>query len=412
MANSAYMNGRKKYGRPQAMLWADNPGYISNGFYVPEGNELNSANNFATQDGEFIILSDDNRQPISFNQQRIEKRERMINGRMRSYHIADKLEISTSWEMLPSRSFSSDPLFNNLGKTALETKGKRVGYLDPKREVKVTYEGRGYVTVPGETYLLDGKYVTLPEKLVYLPGDVVYADVQKEKIVAIPGKMFWENELEHDDGKFKVPVEEKDLWQGEYSAALVDTYLIGDVVSYNGFFWKYIILDTSENPLPPSMQSPYWEKTSYKTIREVTETVRIKEPPQKILYPGNEIFVDGKIIKLPDTKMFVEGTKTVTIEDTGTRATTVLSQQYTTDGGAGGMQILDWYENHKGSFWVYLAYDKYENFRQQGDTTPYDNLAKYSQVTEVFFSDFSYELIKRGSSNYDFWNISVTLEEA
>jgi hypothetical protein len=36
--------------------------------------------------------------------ERIENRERMVSGRMRSKHIADKYTFSTSWEMLPSRS--------------------------------------------------------------------------------------------------------------------------------------------------------------------------------------------------------------------------------------------------------------------------------------------------------------------
>jgi hypothetical protein len=288
-----YLNGRKKYSRPQAMLWADNSGTFSvretssitavtpsnpaagsvkytaaNNFaigdfvnisglapdayngtyaitgvnptyfivtnvttttvtdaigiagkasYVPTGTEINSndtANNF-------IILSDDNRAPIDFTQQRIENRRRTVNGRMRSYHTADKLQISVSWDMLPSRSFSNDPNFN------LAT---------------------GAVTTTG----------------------------------------------------------------------------------YSGL--------------------------------------------QKTSTPGNYLY------------------------------------QFTTDGGAGGAEILDWYENNKGSFWVYLSYDKYPNFENAGDK--YKHLAEYSQVLEMFISDFSYSVVKRGGTNFDFWNISVTLEEA
>jgi hypothetical protein len=82
-------------------------------------------------------------------------------------------------------------------------------------------------------------------------------------------------------------------------------------------------------------------------------------------------------------------------------------QQYTTDGGAGGVELLDWYESHPGSFFVYLSYDKYSNFGK--DNAGYQNLSKYNQVVEVFFSDFSHSVIKRGV--HDFWNISVTLEE-
>jgi hypothetical protein len=51
MANSAYMAGRKKYGRPQAMLWADNPGTIVDGAYIPVGNEVGSDGYFTDQSG-------------------------------------------------------------------------------------------------------------------------------------------------------------------------------------------------------------------------------------------------------------------------------------------------------------------------------------------------------------------------
>jgi len=222
--NADYIVGRKKYSRPQAMLWADNQGtlaaYNGQNYYVPTGNEVNAA----TGTGDFLILSDDNRSPIEFAQQRIENRRRTVNGRMRSYHIADKLQISLSWEMLPSRSFSNDPNFN-------VTTGK--------------------------------------------PTSTGYTGLTK----AVP--------------------------------------------------------DTA----------------------------------------GNYLY------------------------------------QYTTDGGAGGAEILDWYENNKGSFWVYLSYDKHPNFEgvAQGE---YANLGKYSQVIEMFISDFSYSVQKRGGTNFDFWNISVTLEEA
>jgi hypothetical protein len=90
--------------------------------------------------------------------------------------------------------------------------------------------------------------------------------------------------------------------------------------------------------------------------------------------------------------------------------TTTSSEQYTTDGGAGGVEILDWYNNHKDSFWVYLAYDKYTNFSKD-DENRYVKLGQYNQIIEMYISDFNYSVQKRGSSNYDFWNISVTLEE-
>lgn len=204
MTSSAYMAGRKKYGRPQAMLWADSPGTIENGLYIPNNLEVSAANS-GQLGNQFIALSDDNRQPIDFSVERIEKRERMINGRMRSYHIADKLSISTSWQRLPSRAFALDPNFDENG--------------------------------------------------------------------------------------------------------------------------------------------------------------------------------------IPDADSF----------------------KYTTDGGAGGVEMLDWYEKHQGSFWVFLAYDKYSTFGN--DDAAYAHLPHYNQVIEMFFSDFSYSVEKRGTSTHDFWNISVTLEE-
>jgi hypothetical protein len=164
-----------------------------------------------TPNRQFLILSDDNRSEIDFRPVRIEKRERMINGRMRSYHIADKLDISVSWNMLPSRAYDSFADFDANGKANMQPTISR------------------------------------------------------------------------------------------------------------------------PNPL-----------------------------------------------------------------------------EFTTDGGAGGVELLDWYENHKGSFWVYLAYDKYTNF--EDDT--FKNVNKYNEIVEVFFSDFNYSVVKRSGLNFDFWNVSLTLEEA
>lgn len=210
MATTAYMSGRRKYIRPQAILFSDNPGTIIDGYHIPTGNEIGE---FGVSSGDFIILSDDNRQSLDFKPVRIERRERMINGRMRSYHIADKIELSVSWNMLPSRSFKISPNFNaTTGKSPINISGK----------------------------------------------------------------------------------------------------------------------------------------------------------------PSIEDF------------------------------------QYTTDGGAGGVEILDWYENHKGSFWVFLSYDKYNEF--DGDTK-YSQLQKYNQVIEMYITDFNYSVQKRGGGNHDFWNISIKLEE-
>jgi hypothetical protein len=213
MATAAYLTGRRRYQRPQAILWSENAGTLQSGLYVPTGYEIGADAPEGTDTAlldQFMILSDDNRGELQFNPTRIEQRQRTINGRMRSYHIADKLSMSLSWNMLPSRGF-------------------------------------------------------------YLPPD------------------------------FNVT--------------------------------------TGASP--------------YKNI---------------------------------------------------------ANQEFTSDGGAGGVEILDWYENHKGSFWMFLAYDKYNNFGS--DSAAYGHLAQYNQIMEVYFADFNYTVVKRGGSNFDFWNISVTLEEA
>ena len=212
MATTAYLSGRRRYQRPQAMLWSNNAGTVLDGAYVPTGYEVGTDAPDATvsEVDQFLIISDHNRQPIEFKPTRIEKRERTINGRMRSYHIADKMTISTSWENLPSRAYP---------------------------------------------YVADFGIAT-------------------------------------------------------------------GLSPYKG-------------------QSP--------------------------------------------------------------------SQEFTVDGGAGGAELLDWYENHKGSFWVFFSYDKYKNF-DEGETQ-FNNLNKYSQIIEVYISDFSYSVQKRGGTNMDLWNVSVTLEE-
>ena len=50
-----------------------------------------------------LYLTDDGRQPLQLSPERIESRKRMIDGTMRSVHVADKYSFSTSWENLPSR---------------------------------------------------------------------------------------------------------------------------------------------------------------------------------------------------------------------------------------------------------------------------------------------------------------------
>jgi hypothetical protein len=91
--------------------------------------------------------------------------------------------------------------------------------------------------------------------------------------------------------------------------------------------------------------------------------------------------------------------------DNGIKATGLT--QYTSDGGAGGVELVKWYEDHPGPFYMFLAYDRYDKFT----TDQYNNLAKYNDVVEVYFSSFEHNVVRRGGSTYDFWNISLSLEE-
>lgn len=210
MATGAYLTGRRRYQRPQALLWSENPGTLVNGVYLPTGYEVQGNFDASTDTdliNQFIILSDHNRGELNFTPTRIEQRQRTINGRMRSYHIADKLNMSVSWNMLPSRGYYQNAGFASTG-------------LSPDKNT------------------------------------------------------------------------------------------------------------------------------------------------------------------------------------TG---------EFTSDGGAGGAELLDWYENHTGPFWMYMAYDKYTNFGN--DNAAYGHLAQYNQIIEVYIADFSYSVVKRGGANHDLWNISVSLEE-
>jgi hypothetical protein len=203
MANSSYMAGRKTYARPQALLFSENPGTIVDGKYVPSGDEVSTYNSVGE---DFIILSDHNRGSLDFGVQRIENRQRTVNGRMRSYWIADKRTLSVSWTMLPSRSFSREPNF-----------------------------------------------------------------------------------------------------------------------------------------------------------------------------------------------------------DPATGLPLGVGTDYTVDGGAGGAELLDWYENHYGTFYVFVAYDKLDV--NNGDEQ-YAKLGQYAEVLEMYITDFSWNVQKRGGTNYDMWDVSISLEEA
>lgn len=69
--------------------------------YLPVGSLLY----FNTLPGtltDTLKLTEHNRQPVSFNTARIEKIQRMSNGSLRKFFVADKRTITVSWNMLPS----------------------------------------------------------------------------------------------------------------------------------------------------------------------------------------------------------------------------------------------------------------------------------------------------------------------
>lgn len=297
MASGSYLLNRKKYGRPQAMLWSDNPGTLVNGLYVPSGFEIDAnVPEGADPDliDQFIFLSDHNRSPLDFSIERIEQRERMINGRMRSYHVDDKISISTSWDMIPSRAFKQKPNWESDFRQA---------------------------------YVMDVHPGT-PEE-----GKITY------DIVGI-------------DNPFN----------------------IDDVVDISG-----------------TNLTGYNLKNA--TILDITEDNGVHQ----IVIAGtaNGTYSSGGLITM-------SGVGLSDIKDN-------FEFQYTVDGGAGGLDLLQWYENHPGSFWVFLAYDKFTNYGRDG-LEAYKHLDQYNEVVEMYISDFSYTVEKRGGI-YDLWNVSISLEE-
>jgi hypothetical protein len=109
------------------------------------------------------------------------------------------------------------------------------------------------------------------------------------------------------------------------------------------------------------------------------------------------------------SRAFFDGPGSIDEDGNTSLQTKKTQKDYTSDGGAGGVDILDWYESHTGPFWMYLAYDKYSNFNNTQN--PYAHIDQYNQIIQVYISDFNYTVVKRGATIHDLWNISVTLEE-
>jgi hypothetical protein len=87
---------------------------------------------------------------------------------------------------------------------------------------------------------------------------------------------------------------------------------------------------------------------------------------------------------------------------------TARGLMFTADSGAGGADLLDWYNNHEGMFYVLLAYDL---VLSDSGTLVKTASQFYERMLPVMFSDFSYSVVKRGQTTHDFWNISLSLEE-
>ena len=88
-----------------------------------------------------LKLSEHNRQPIALSKNCIEKQQRMGNGTMRKYYIADKESINVSWSMLPS--FYTYTVDNGYGALDLKnfydgTSAKASGALSGRSSFDVT----------------------------------------------------------------------------------------------------------------------------------------------------------------------------------------------------------------------------------------------------------------------------------
>lgn len=83
--------------------------YIANGqrtTYLPRGSAIQVYARDLYQDPldttqSWIKLTEHNRSEIAVGQQRIEQKQRMANGSLRKFFVADKKEFSVSWNMLP-----------------------------------------------------------------------------------------------------------------------------------------------------------------------------------------------------------------------------------------------------------------------------------------------------------------------
>ena len=155
-ALDSYLTSRRRWEKPQAMIWSRNPGEVvkNSGAYVglvgPKGREGT----------DFIVISDHNRSPISMDMQRIESRSRMVSGNMRSYYTDDKVVINTSWNLLPSRAYQTGIELMEVDK--LDSEGQPTGekILVAKDPNNIPYNKRTspYSQAPYDAYPPNSEY--------------------------------------------------------------------------------------------------------------------------------------------------------------------------------------------------------------------------------------------------------------
>lgn len=76
----------------------------------------------------YIYLSDDNREPMQVSYERKEYKQRMANGKMRSFYVTDKRSFSTGWSDFPSRRVAQSGA--PLGRTGTITSDKFAAGID------------------------------------------------------------------------------------------------------------------------------------------------------------------------------------------------------------------------------------------------------------------------------------------
>lgn len=106
-----------------------------------------------------VPLTEHNRQETPVNTEEIASATRMVNGRLRKYHVADKRTWTLTWEMLPV--FDADTVDGKTGSSTLENlyrtyKGEfilSVQHVDPTLDFSVPVIFRSF----NKTHPLKGR---------------------------------------------------------------------------------------------------------------------------------------------------------------------------------------------------------------------------------------------------------------